>query len=453
MVQMSNENGSGAAAEPSGPVSNKKDTNRAGKSSFPWAVFIALAMGMLVYGVAESYGPVSAIGGIIPHKYAFLGYSLPYIAGGVGALLSGSLADSIGRRSSFMITAALILMGIVIYVLWIKFLVAIIISFILIGMAAIGLETPVLSMIVEAVPAKWRGKALVIVQNFGNIGVAITFIPLLLNVSAFEGETAIALLFIAPLIALLISWRLVKESLPWNAVKGNAKIDVEDAWQEQDGSAEPVRPNISIRMRFLILIIIGMAQDVAFVYFSYGVGYTYFSYSLATMIPVIGGLTMTVVGIVFGLLFVERISRKSFTIFSYGILVALWGLLWGFEALTRSSTGLLLLIIMTLLFLPGELTWAARGMLEPELFPTEKRGTYVSVVRFTVWVSAGIITGALTYFTLPFSEAAAFVMVIFILSLSMTVIWQLKGFETMSKSLSGLDKKAPKLPVEPDGKR
>jgi MFS family permease len=320
-------------------------------------------------------------------------------------------------------------------------------------MAAIGLETPVLSMIVEAVPAKWRGKALVIVQNFGNIGVAITFIPLLLNVSAFEGETAIALLFIAPLIDLLISWRLVKESLPWNAVKGNAKIDVEDAWQEQDGSAEPVRPNISIRMRFLILIIIGMAQDVAFVYFSYGVGYTYFSYSLATMIPVIGGLTMTVVGIVFGLLFVERISRKSFTIFSYGILVALWGLLWGFEALTRSSTGLLLLIIMTLLFLPGELTWAARGMLEPELFPTEKRGTYVSVVRFTVWVSAGIITGALTYFTLPFSEAAAFVMVIFILSLSMTVIWQLKGFETMSKSLSGLDKKAPKLPVEPDGKR
>ncbi|MEM0129954.1 MAG: MFS transporter, partial [Thermoplasmatales archaeon] len=113
-------------------------------------------------GVAESYGPVSAIGGVIPSKYAFLGLSLPYIAGGIGALMSGALADKIGRKGSFMTTTAMILAGIIIYYLRPTSLIPLIISFILIGMAAIGLETPVLSMIAEAVPARLRGRSLVI---------------------------------------------------------------------------------------------------------------------------------------------------------------------------------------------------------------------------------------------------------------------------------------------------
>lgn len=430
-----------------------------GKKTYPWAVFVALAMGMLVYGVAESYGPVFAIGGVIPHAYAFLGLSLPYIAGGVGALISGTLADRIGRRGSFMITTSMILVGVAVYVVGATYLtgtgylVSLIISFVLIGMAAIGLETPVLSMMAESVPARLRGRSLVIVQNFGNIGVGITFIPLLLNLSNTANELAIILLFVAPLIALVVSWRFVTETVPWSAVRGTRKMDVEDAWQSQDGDAKPVKPAIGLGTRFLILILIGISQDVAFVYFSYGVGYDYFSYGLASTIPLIGGLTMAVVGVVFGLVFVERISRKSFAIFSYGILVGLWALLWGFEMISGSTTGLLLLVLMTLLFIPGELTWASRGMLEPELFPTLKRGTYVSVVRFTVWVGAGVIIGLLSYHILPFAVSASTVMVIFIISLLMTVLWQRKGFETKSMSLSGLDKKNPKLSEETGGRK
>jgi MFS family permease len=442
-------------------MTDKSVSNNSGERSgmkYPWAVFVALAMGMLVYGVAESYGPVFAIGGIIPAKYAFLGLSLPYIAGGVGALLSGGLADRIGRKGSFMITSGMIVVGIGIYALGqlypstsLAYLVTLIVSFILIGMAAIGLETPILSMMAEAVPAKSRGKSLVIVQNFGNIGVGITFIPLLLGFTGIANEAALILLFFAPLVALAISWRLMSESAPWNAIRGGSNIDVEDAWQEQDGKAEKVRVSVGLPMRFLILILIGVAQDVAFVYFSYGVGYDYFNIGIATSIPVIGGLTMAVVGVVAGLLFVDKVSRKSFTIFSYGILVGLWALLWVFEAITRATTGLLLLAVMTLLFIPGEITWASRGMLEPELFPTMKRGTYVSVVRFTVWVSAGVITGLLTWLAengFSFNSSAAIVMVVFVVSLAMTVLWQRRGFETKSLSLSGLDKTIPKLTDE-----
>ncbi len=438
---MGNDNNSEPINETTEPISaktessNQKITN--GQKKYPWAVFVALAMGMLVYGVAESYGPVTALTGHL-QNYAYLAFSLPYIAGGVGALFSGTLADRIGRKGSFMVTVGMILVGIIIYVIGIKYIAAIVLSFILVGMAAIGLETPVLSMIAESVPAHLRGKSLVIVQNFGNIGVALMFIPALLISSSATQEAATVFLFVVPLIALLLAWGLVHESEPWNAIKGKKNVDIEDAWQEQDGKIEPVKPTIGIPMRFLILIIIGMAQDVAFVYFTYTMGYTYF-YSLEGVIAVIGGLTMTVVGVVFGILFVERVSRKAFTIFSYGILVGFWGLMWVFEALTHSTAGLVFLTVITLLFIPGEVTWASRGMLEPELFPTGKRGTYMSVVRFAVWGGAGIINGVLNFYVLPFVYAAAIVMLVFALSLVMTIVWQIKGFETRSLSLSGLD--------------
>ncbi len=464
MVQPNSANSSNPAMEPLTSVHDQNLSNNSGEKSgmkYPWAVFIALAMGMLVYGVAESYGPVFAIGGVIPAKYAFLGLSLPYIAGGVGALMSGGLADRIGRKGSFMITSAMIVVGIAIYLAGqltsptsLTYLIALVISFILIGMAAIGLETPILSMMAEAVPAKNRGRSLVIVQNFGNIGVGITFIPLLLGLSKTANDIALGLLFFAPLIALAIAWRLMSESAPWTAIRGGTKSDVEDAWVGQDGNTEKVSVSVGLPMRFLILILIGVAQDVAFVYFSYGVGYDYFYGTngiLAATIPLIGGLTMAVVGVVAGLLFVDKVSRKTFTIFSYGILVGFWAVLWAYEAITGAISGLLLVVIMTILFIPGEITWASRGMLEPELFPTVKRGTYVSVVRFVVWVSAGVITGSLTYLAnngFPFNGSAAIVMVVFVISLAMTVLWQRRGFETKALSLSGLDKGIPKRTEE-----
>jgi len=174
------------------------------KVKFPWAVLFGLGMGMLVYGVAESYGPVTAVSGVIPSSLAFLGYSLPYIAGGIGAGLSGLLADYYGRKTSFVITTILILIGIALYVVASSNVPILIISFILVGMAAIGLESPILAMMSEAVPAKYRGSSLTIVQNFGNLGVAITFVPLLLGLTGAVSTTAIALLFVAPLAALII---------------------------------------------------------------------------------------------------------------------------------------------------------------------------------------------------------------------------------------------------------
>ncbi len=407
----------------------------------PWSALIALGMGMLVYGVAESFGPVAAITGIIPPRLAFLGYSLPYIAGGVGAFFAGYMADYMGRKTSFLTTIAMLLAGLVLYIALSGSTIALLISFILVGMSAIGLESPILAMMSEQASAKTRGTLLVITQNFGNLGVAIVFIPVLLGFSAFQQTIAISLMFIGPLIALVVTWFLVEESTPWSAVKHKVDMNVEQAWHQKDGSAEPVKPRGGLSLRFLVLILIGIAQDVAFVYATYGVSYSYFSPSTASLVPLIGGFTMVVVGVLAALWVVPYIDRRTFATLSYGLLLLLWLVLWAFVSITRSDSGFMLLAIMTLIFVPVEITWGARAVLEPELFGTERRGLYVSLVRTVVWIATGIITGILTsgIISFSFSSAMAVTTIVFAIGLAAALIWQVKGFETKDKSLYGLD--------------
>jgi len=412
------------------------------KVKFPWAVLFGLGMGMLVYGVAESYGPVTAVSGVIPSSLAFLGYSLPYIAGGIGAGLSGLLADYYGRKTSFVITTILILIGIALYVVASSNVPILIISFILVGMAAIGLESPILAMMSEAVPAKYRGSSLTIVQNFGNLGVAITFVPLLLGLTGAVSTTAIALLFVAPLAALIIIVLWAKESIPWKSVAGKTDESVQEAWNSiEEKGTENITPTAGMGMRFLTLILIGIIQDVAFVYITYGVSYTYF-YPIAPDVALVGGLTMVVVGIIAGLWVVHKVSRKSFATFSYVLLVILWAMIWIYVDVTGDFASSRLLALMAIPFIAVETTWASRAMLEPELFPTKRRATYISIVRLVVWVTTGIITGILTYYAPAFNVAMAVTLIIFLIGALAAWLWQVKGFETGRKSLAGHDVKS-----------
>ncbi len=409
-------------------------------NKIPWAAMVALGMGMLVYGVAESFGPVVAILQIIPPNLAFLGYSLPFIAGGIGAFLAGILADYTGRRTSFMITMGMLLVGLALFVLLPSNVGILLLSFVLVGMSAIGLESPILAMMAENSTAKNRGTLLVITQNFGNLGVAIVFIPVVLGLSRLQDTTAITLMFIGPIIALIISWLLVEESLPWSASKKKVDMSVQEAWKSKDGEADLVKPTTGLGMRFLTLIVIGIAQDVAFVYITYGVGYAFFP-SLESLIPLLGGFTMVVVGILSAIFVVPRMNRKTFALMSYSLLVVLWLILWMYVDFTKASTGYVLLSILTILFIPVEITWGTRAILEPELFSTARRGLFISTTRMAVWVSAGIITGILTagIFSLTFNAAMGITGLIFLLGLIATVFWQIKGFETKDKSLAGLD--------------
>jgi MFS family permease len=418
------------------------------KVRIPWLAVFALAMGMLVYGVAESYGPVFAITSIIPQQYYYLSLSAGFIAGGFGALLAGFMTDYLGRRTAFLITAAMIVIGIAIYLAAPSNTVAIIISFILVGMAAIGAETPILTALSESVPAKYRGNLLVVVQNFGNIGVALVFIPALIGASSAQDEVAYALLLLAPLIALIIGYFSVKESVPWKATEKKTTESVQEAWQKIDQqTVEHVRPTIGVPLRWFLITLIGIVQDVAFVWITYDIGFLYFT-DYSSLVPVIGGFAMAIIGILFGVFFAHRISRKNAAILAYGSEFILWILLWTYVAATGITAGTLLLALIAIQFFAVELTWGVRAMLEPEVFPTISRGRGISLARTFIWIIAGIITMVLSLYFYPsspsqfmlfFNYSSAIVAVVFLIGLLATVYWYYRGFETGGKSLAGHD--------------
>ncbi|MGC8620483.1 MAG: MFS transporter [Caldisphaera sp.] len=418
-------------------------------TGFPWAAFVALAFGMIVFGLAESYGPLASITEIIPSNLAWLGYSIPYIFGGIGALFAGYLADKLGRKSSFMLSSAIVLVGMLLYLpIWIGTVsgilkvVDIIISMALVGMAAIGLESPVLAMIAESVSSEHRSKLLVITPNFGNLGVALAYVPLLIfglnsaRAYAANYELALLLMFIAPVIGLILAWLKASETLPWKAVKTSNNI--EEAWKKIDNTSQTVNPTGGLGLRFATLILLGITQDVAFTYITYGAPGAYFS-NISSLVPLLGGFIMVVVGIIAGLTLSAKVGRKSFTLMSFGSLAVLWGALWGIALAVHMSASSLILAMFALLMIPVELTWAARALLEPELFPTHRRGLYVSVVRAVVWISAGVITGLLILLSPPFTIGALSMMIVSIVGIVASLAWYLKGFETKNRNLLGLD--------------
>ncbi|MEB3691832.1 MAG: sugar porter family MFS transporter [Caldisphaeraceae archaeon] len=424
-------------------------------NGFPWAAFVALSFGMIVFGLAESYGPLTAISEVIPKNLFWLGLSIPYIFGGIGALFAGYIADRLGRKVSFMLSSGLVLVGMLLYLpLWFNTIhgasrIAIsIISMALVGMSAIGLETPVLAMISESVGSKHRSKLLVITQNFGNLGVALAFVPLLIfglnsaRAYATNYEVAMLLMYFAPIIGLIIAWLKASETIPWRAVKTSR--NVEEAWKTIDADSQPVKPTGGMALRFATLIILGIVQDIAFVYILYGIPGAYFT-SISGLIALTGGFIMAAVGIIAGLLITPKLGRKEYTITSFGLLAGLWGALWAVAS--RTATNNLILFMFSLVMIPLELTWAARALLEPELFPTRNRGLYISIVRASVWISTGVITGFLAMTSPSFLMGAASMMAVALIGVFGALMWYFKGFETGNKSLSGLDIRIANPPI------
>jgi len=423
-----------------------------------WLAFAALSLGMIVYGLAESYGPVSVASNVVPSSLSWLGYSLPYIFGGVGALVAGVIADSLGRRKAFLLTSILIIAGLLFYIpiyfldmssgpLGTALLIA---SMALVGMAAIGLESPVLTAIAESTDPTSRSKWLVLAPNFGNLGVALAFVPLLIygtSASALQERFALLLMYVAPVAAFIIAWLKFSETLPWKAARERV-ISTEGAWKAVDGgAAEPVVPTAGTGLRFATLLALGISQDVAFVYITYGVTYAFFASStfagigVTTLVPLIGGFVMTAVGILAAFMITPKVGRRTFATLSFGLQFTLWALITALIYISHAAFTAPLLAAFAIAFVSVELTWAARALLEPELFPTNKRGLYVSVVRAAVWITAGAITGALTLTSVGsnFAFAASVMSAVAALGVAGAVVWQRLGFETANRSLVGLD--------------
>lgn len=100
-----------------------------------------------------------------------------------------------------------------------------------------------------------------------------------------------------------------------------------------------------------------------------------------------------------------------------------------------------LLIFYTLLFLNmafSEFEWAVRTMLEPELFPTKVRGTWIGVVRL---ISYGVFI-VLSYYLLSTLNTYQYLLtnlILYAIGAAAAVAWFIYGIETRGISIGVLD--------------
>lgn len=344
-------------------------------------------------------------------------------------MLIGALADSVGRKRTFLITMLSYAIGIIIVSMstgyWL-FVTGLFIA----GFGVGGEEAPSLSLIAEDTPVSERSRNLTLAPNFNNAGSAFT--AALLMISPFIGiyEDRIFLLISAFTVILYLVYARLRmpESFRWLNLKGrSAEARTISNDLGIDGLETRIRePNR--RFSFAVLAAMGISQYLTFGLMAFII--EPFEFGNTAYLPI--SLVALVGATIAGFVAVPLISkgRKNYTLFAYGGgFVSMVVILFSAAYLGN------MFIFMPLLFLNmffSEFAWASRTNLEPELFATQNRSTMIGLVRifpmvayiFSIFLTSGF---GLEY-SLVYNSA------LWALGLAAAVLWFIRGTETRNIS-------------------
>jgi putative MFS transporter len=172
-----------------------------GVAGFGW-LFDAMDVGMLSFIIAA----LQKDWGLTVKQMGWIG-SVNSIGMAVGALLFGLLADRIGRKNVFIVTLLLFSVGSGLSALTTTLTAFLVLRF-LIGMG-LGGELPVASMLVaESVPAKDRGRVVVLLESFWAGGWLVSALISYFVIPKYGWQTALLLAAVPALYALYLRWSL-----------------------------------------------------------------------------------------------------------------------------------------------------------------------------------------------------------------------------------------------------
>ncbi|WP_367834375.1 MFS transporter [Vulcanisaeta sp. JCM 16159] len=164
---------------------------------------------------------------------------------------------------------------------------------------------------------------------------------------------------------------------------------------------------------------------------------------LATQVLLWANVGASIAGLI-GLA-VDKLSRKTFTLISFlGGLLTMVPIFIIYGVMTKSAFASSLTIFYTLLFLNmvfSELGWAVRVLLEPELYPTRNRATWVGIVRFIAWAMYVF----LIYYLLASANTYVYLLsnlILYVVGFLAALAWFIFGIETRGLPIHALDKAA-----------
>ncbi|CAC11584.1 transport membrane protein related protein [Thermoplasma acidophilum] len=333
-----------------------------------------------------------------------------------GNMILGYLSDRIGRKKLFIATISSGIAGIIGIILSGNFI-EILLSIFLAEFGFGGEETVSLAFLAEQFPIKYRGKVLVMVSNSANVGVAaISAVFLVAGYSIFIEKVVFLAMSLAGVIIAIVTRLKLPESLRWSFVSAHSdKIPV-----QRFGSPIP--------MAVLVLFAITIVLTFALVADILG-PYEYPRYT--SLIPFIYGLGEAAFGYLI-LVFIDRIGRRIMSVMAYagGTVSMAVFLLYIYFRLPFDI--FVVLLVINAFF--GELGWAVREILQPELFVTRYRGLGIATVRGIAYllyiVSIFALSGISVYNYMIFATAA------WAVGFIGSILWYTKGYETLNTSIT-----------------
>ncbi|PLC67528.1 MFS transporter [Vulcanisaeta sp. EB80] len=439
-------------------------------SGIHYVMFLSYSLTFLIWGFVTTSGVMTLdyFSKYIPRFLVPISAAMGPLFLMVGNTLMGRLADIVGRRGIYVFTMSLYTIGLVGMALSLFFIntmpveiafTVFLISYILAEIGVGGEEPPALAATTELMPPNRRGSMLVLITNFDNVGAALAALILFLSllwstpISATWTMIGTAILIIA--VAVVI--RLVTpESVRWLMVKG--REDVARRIAEEKGlmyAISDYRSKANVRFppvwfRALVLSLMGFSQLATYGLMAYYIIYLPtlpFSSNevLAAQVLLWANVGASLAGLV-GLV-VDNIRRRMFTLLSYigGLLTMIpiflvYGLM-STSSIASSLSIFYILLILNMVF--SEFGWAVRVLLEPELFPTRVRSTWIGIVRLISWT----VYIVLIYYLLATASTFTYLLsnvLLYIVGIAAALAWYIWGVETKGLPVSVLDGAASK---------
>ncbi|MEM0444842.1 MAG: MFS transporter [Nitrososphaerota archaeon] len=416
-----------------------------------WYLFTAVSLNYLLDGVVFAIAPL--IAAIVAPGLSTLIFTSNLLAETLGAIFFGHLADRRGRKTSLILINAIQALSTGLLFLMYRDPVAVWLLTSMLCFSVGGDFGASYAALAEVVPARYRGRAILLSTNFWNIGSAAIAGAALVFKAIYTDpmlQTQYILLSAVATLALVALIRMmVPESPRWLLHKGRIEEAIKLS-AEITGSSEGatkgaayVTPTageakkMGFLYRFTVLSAVTISQYVTYGMMAYYAPYAYgfaFGVESAPAVIFVANLGASIGAFMLWPL-IDRSRRISILLsFLLGTAAAILVLMTHEIAEPQLFYATLFACLVF-----SEWAWGSISSLQSELFPTGMRATAVGVLTGLTGVS-----GALVVYTQSLLSARGFLaasILIWAVGLAATVLWVVKGLETARRTVEEIERR------------
>jgi hypothetical protein len=381
-------------------------------------VMLSTTLDMFLEGVFVTLSPISVQWPFVPGWAVSLLFIMMPIGTIIGNSTFGRLTDLRGRKLTYLSMLAVYAVGSALVILSSN--VYELLAGLLIVYSAIGGEIPVvLSYVVESAPVDIKERVVVLITNVGNVGAVVAAALALVTsgVSVNSERLALGVLIGLAISVLVITRSLVPESRPWASLPRERRGRVSLGYE-------------SARFALASLTLMAISSVLTFGLLALSIGPEEFP-SISNEILLVYFIGEVLGGFIAAYL-VTYVGSKGFTLASYlgGLVTTVAAVL----VLRLGPMPFLALLLVNGVF--TETVWASRNVLESLAFPTNFRGTGISLVRIAAYVllaASYLVTASMT----PV-EYLTFAAAMWALGVGASLAWYVRGPELVGVPLVNL---------------